>query len=113
MNENINPTLNPTDFLDAVVAESEARSPGFGARVEAALEERCRRRAEMLDSAQDETIRDGDVVCLKSGGPALTVGTITDKCVWAYWFDSFTFHKELIPRVALAKVNPATLQPNK
>lgn len=108
--ETIDPILHPTDFLDAVIAESEARSPGFGARVAVALEERCHRRAEMNGPIVNDTtpIKAGDVVFLKSGSPPLTVETVVDEegtCADIAWFDGAKLATYCIATTALTR-NP-------
>jgi uncharacterized protein YodC (DUF2158 family) len=61
-----------------------------------------------------ETFEIGDIVYLKSGGPAMTVKTLcgptpeTYPIVGCVWFDGGTLHQELLNPGSLVKKEPAS-----
>ena len=46
----------------------------------------------------------GDVVELKSGGPAMTVFSIDDALVYAVWYDEDQYHTETFYAATLRKI---------
>lgn len=46
----------------------------------------------------------GDVVELKSGGPAMTVFSINDALIYAVWYDEGQYYKETFYADALRKI---------
>lgn len=51
-----------------------------------------------------KTFKVGDVVELKSGGPAMTVFSIDDALVYAAWYDEGKYHTETFYAATLRKI---------
>lgn len=55
------------------------------------------------DAATSEDLKPGDVVRIKSGGPKITIATISDGRVHCFWFDGNYLHDGFFAKESLVK----------